>query len=92
MVIFLTTNNFLLPSQIEFTCIIHCYLPPLHEGKNKCMNSGWGFTFSENHWSTLETTKQFIHKIFAILANSSLPLRIARKLRDSVVVRLLVYA
>jgi hypothetical protein len=31
--------------------------------KNKYMNSRWDSTFSENHWSTLETTKQFVHKI-----------------------------
>ncbi len=67
MVTFLVTNNFLLLSQIEFTCIIHCYLPPLNEGGKKCMNLGWGFTFRENHWSTLETTKQFIQKILSYL-------------------------
>jgi hypothetical protein len=28
------------------------------------MHEGWDFTFSENPWSTLNTMKQFICKIF----------------------------
>ncbi len=63
MVVFLATNGFLLPLQIMFIGTIHCYLPPSNERKDKCMNSGWDLTFRENHWSTLETKKQFIHKI-----------------------------
>ncbi len=55
MVVYSTTNGFLLPSQIMFIGTTHHYLPPSNEGKNKCMNSGWDFSFSENHWSTLET-------------------------------------
>jgi hypothetical protein len=57
MVVFSTKNGFLLPLQIVLIEIIHRYLPPSNEVKEKCMNLGWDLTFSENHWSTLETTK-----------------------------------
>jgi hypothetical protein len=57
MVVFSTKNGFLLPLQIVLIEIIHRYLPPSNEGKEKCMNLGWDLTFSENHWSTLATTK-----------------------------------
>jgi len=63
MVVYSTANGFLLPLQIMFISTTHRYLPPSNEGKDKCMNSSWDFTFSENHWSTLETKKQFVHKI-----------------------------
>ncbi len=46
-----------------FIGTIHHCLPPSNEGKNKCMSSSWDLTFNENHGSTLQTTKQFIHKI-----------------------------
>jgi hypothetical protein len=65
MVVSSTTNGFLLPLQIVFTGTTHRYLPPSNEGKEKCMNSCWDLTFSENHWSTLETKKQFVHKILS---------------------------
>jgi len=37
-----------------------------------CINDGWDFTFSENHWSTLETTKRFVHKILLPFLHSQL--------------------
>ncbi len=43
--------------------ITHHCLPPSNEGKDKCMNLGWNLTFNENHSSTLDTTKQFVHDI-----------------------------
>jgi len=58
MVAFSATNGFLLSPQIVLTKTIHHYLPPFNEGKEKCMDLGWDLTFSENHWSTLETMKQ----------------------------------
>jgi hypothetical protein len=76
-----------------FIGTIHCYLPPSNEGKDKCMNLGWDLTFSENYCSTLETKKKFIHKILLPYLHTQIcHLRIARKLKDGVVVRLLVYA
>jgi hypothetical protein len=76
-----------------FIGIIHPCLPPSNEVKNKCMNSSWDLTFNENHWSTLETTKQFVHKILLpYLQISNLPFRIAGKLKDGVVARLVICA
>jgi hypothetical protein len=46
-----------------FTSTTHQCLPLSNDIKDKCKNSGWDLTFSENHWSTLETMKQFVHKI-----------------------------
>jgi hypothetical protein len=46
-----------------FTSTTHQCLPLSNDIKDKCKNSSWDLTFSENHWSTLETMKQFVHKI-----------------------------
>jgi hypothetical protein len=76
-----------------FIGIIHCCLPASNEGKDKCMNSNWDLAFSENHWSTLETTRQFIHKILLpYLHISKLLLRIVGKLEDGVATRLVICA
>jgi hypothetical protein len=89
MVIFLATNAFLLPLQIMLTKTIHRYLPPSNEGKEKCMNLGWDLTFNENHWSTLETTKQSYCHLHTQIYHLY---RIVRKSKDGVVVGLLVCA
>jgi len=49
LVVSLITNNVLLPNKIVFTSITPRCLPPSIEGEDKCMNSSWEFTFSENH-------------------------------------------
>lgn len=63
MVVFLIVNGFLLPLHIVLKRTTHHCFPPSNEGEDKCMNLGWDLTFNENHSSTLETTKQFVHKI-----------------------------
>ncbi len=63
LVVYSTTNGNLLLGQVVFTSTTHRCLPPSNEGKQKCINSGWDFTFNENHWSTLETTKDFVRKV-----------------------------
>jgi hypothetical protein len=88
-VIFLATNGFLLPLQIVLIKTIHHYLPPSNEGKKKCMNLGWDFTFNENHWSTLEIMKQsYCHTYIQIYDLR----RIVGKLEDDVVVGLCIKA
>jgi hypothetical protein len=57
------SNGNLLLGQVVFTHITHRCLPLLNEGKLKCINSSWDFTFSENHWSMVETMKDFVHKV-----------------------------
>ncbi len=63
LVVSLVVNNVLLPNKIVFTSITPRCLPPSTKGEDKCMSSSWELTFSENHWCTLEITKQYVHKI-----------------------------
>jgi hypothetical protein len=63
IVVSFAPNENLLLGQVVFTHTTHRCLPPSNEGKLKCINSGWDFTFSENHWSTLEIMKDFVHKV-----------------------------
>ncbi len=56
-------NGNLLPRQVVFIGITHRCLFSSNEGKQKCINSSWNFTFSENHWSTVETMKDFVRKV-----------------------------
>ena len=35
-------------------------LPPLNDGRRECIDNGWHLTFSSNHWSTIETCKDFV--------------------------------
>jgi hypothetical protein len=57
------------PPQIVFIGITSRTFPPNNQRKRKCIKDGWDFIFSENHWSSLETTKQFITNIFLIIFN-----------------------
>ncbi len=62
----------LLPPQVIFIGTMHRTLPPNNEGKFMCINNGWDLTFSDNHWSTLETTKRFVHKIQLLYFHSQI--------------------
>ena len=53
----------LLPAQVIFIGITKQNLPKHSEGKDKCLVVEWHFTFSRNHWSTLQTSKQFVEEI-----------------------------
>jgi len=66
MVVFFATNGYLLLGHVIFIGIMHRCLPLSNEGKIKCISFGWHFTFSENHWYTLQTTKDFVNKILII--------------------------
>jgi hypothetical protein len=61
LVVSSTTNGNLLPGQILFIGTTHRCLPPSR--KLKCINSGPDLKFNENHWSTLEIMKDFVHKL-----------------------------
>lgn len=56
---FSIANGFLFLSQIVFTCNTPWSLPRFNERKDKVGT----LLFSENHWTTMKTTKQFVHKI-----------------------------
>jgi len=50
----------LLPPQIVFTNRTTLKsLPPNNQGKTNYIKDDWDLTFSESHWSSLETTKKF---------------------------------
>jgi hypothetical protein len=57
------TDGLLFSLQVAFTSTTHKSMPLNNQGKTNCVNNGWDFTFSENHWSPLDTTKGFVHKI-----------------------------
>jgi hypothetical protein len=37
----------------------------MNDGRLSCEDAGWHLTFSSNHWSTLETYKDFVDKILS---------------------------
>jgi hypothetical protein len=53
----------LLPFQAIFTSTTHRCLPPQNEGSELCEEAGWHLTYSGNHWSNLDTCKDFVKKI-----------------------------
>lgn len=53
----------LLPIQAIFTGKTSRCLPKQSEEKAKCIELGWHFTFSPNHWSTLHTSQQFVEEV-----------------------------
>jgi hypothetical protein len=54
----------LLPPQIVFSSnTTFKSFPPNNQGKTNYIKDGWDLTFSENHWSSLETTNKFVTNI-----------------------------
>ena len=53
----------LLPFQIIFSGKSTRSLPPSNKGRQDCESEGWHVTHTENHWSNLETSKDFVDKI-----------------------------
>jgi hypothetical protein len=53
----------LLPFQAIFTGTTYRCLPPQNEGRELCEEAGWHLTYSSNHWSNLDTCKDFVKKI-----------------------------
>ncbi len=74
MVVSSSATKDLFPPQIIFTNFTPKTLPPNSNKKTYCINDDWDFTFSENHWSSLETTKQFVQKILLPYLQSQIQL------------------
>ena len=53
----------LLPSQLIFTGTTVWCLLKFTEEKTRCIHERWHLTYSANHWSILETSKQFVGKV-----------------------------
>ena len=58
-----TAEGVLLPLQVVFTGKTFKSLPKSNEGRQLCEGLGWDLTTSPNHWSTLQTCKDFVEKI-----------------------------
>jgi hypothetical protein len=60
-----TANGKILPFQVIFQGLTSRSLPPLNDGRIACEESSWHVTFTSNHWSTLDTCKEFVDKILS---------------------------
>jgi hypothetical protein len=58
-------NGKVLPFQVIFQGLTSRSLPPLNDGRIACEESGWHVTFTSNHWSSLDTCKDFVDKILS---------------------------
>jgi hypothetical protein len=58
-------NGQILPFQVIFQGLTPRTLPPMNEGCHSCEAVGWNLTYSSNHWSTLQTCKEFVDKILS---------------------------
>jgi hypothetical protein len=50
----------LLPFQLIFTGTTDRCLPPRNIGRQECEDESWHLTYSNNHWSNLQTCKDFV--------------------------------
>jgi hypothetical protein len=58
-------NGHVLPFQVIFQGLTLRTLPPMNEVCHSCDEVGWQLTFSSNHWSTIDTCKDFVDKILS---------------------------
>jgi hypothetical protein len=58
-------NGQILPFQVIFQGLTPKTLPPMNEGRHSCEATGWNLSYSSNHWSTLQTCKEFVDKILS---------------------------
>jgi hypothetical protein len=58
-------TGFILPFQVIFQGLTSRSLPPLNDGKHECLKNGWHLTFSGNHWSNMDTCKDFMNTILS---------------------------
>ena len=57
----------LMPLQVVFTSKIFKSLSKSNEGCQLCKGLGWDLTTSPNHWSTLQTCKDFVRKSYNLI-------------------------
>ena len=60
-----TANGQVLPFQVIFQGLTIRFLPSMNEGHHSCEDVEWQLTFSSNHWSTINTCKEFVDKILS---------------------------
>ena len=61
--VFLAADGRCLSFQVIFQSTTTKSLPKLEGGREECELSGWNISYSYNHWSTLETCKEFVERI-----------------------------
>jgi hypothetical protein len=61
-----TAEGVLLPFQVVFTGTTLKSLPKFNDGRRICEELGWDLTTSHNHWSTLQTYKDFVEKVLQV--------------------------
>jgi hypothetical protein len=61
----LSAKGNVLPFQVIFQSLTKRSLPPLNDGKCICLDSGWNLTLNHNHWSTIDTCKEFVDTILS---------------------------
>jgi hypothetical protein len=59
-------NGHVYHSKQSFKVLLQGVCPPMNDGRLSCEDVGWHLTFSSNHWSTLETCKDFMDKILSL--------------------------
>jgi hypothetical protein len=64
----------LLPLQIIFTSTTPQTLPPNNNQKKMCVTNGWDLTYSENHWSNLEMTIQYVENVMLLYHKAQIEL------------------
>jgi hypothetical protein len=61
-----TAEGVLLPFQVVFTGTTFKSLHKFNDGRRICEELGWDLTTSHNHWSTLQTCKDFVEKVLQV--------------------------
>jgi hypothetical protein len=66
------TKDKVLLFQVIFQGLTTLSLPPLNDRKSACLDSRWNLIFSHNHWSTIDTCKEFVDTIISSYMDSQI--------------------
>jgi len=64
----------LLPLQIIFTSTTPWTLPPNNNQRKMCVTNGWELNYSDNHWSNLEMTIQYVENVMVFYHKAQIEL------------------
>jgi len=87
MVIPYDVEGYVIPPQIEFTNFTPKKNHQITKGRH-FIKDGWGFILNENHWTTLEPTKQLVKNVFFLLLIPNLAFRVGKKVENGMDCRL----
>lgn len=63
MVVSSAANGNILHFKVIFQCLTPRSFPPKNDERVVCEDNGWHLTFPSNHWSTIDTCKNFVNNI-----------------------------